>query len=286
MQINFVWFWVQLQHYLEVRNKKESRTIHGNYDCREISELASNMQIMWHHLFSDAAFERLDKLIRASFRRGSYPNDIIIAQIFSPESREAVRQGCEPILEAVAKEFSFNYDPKLDRDDNFRQFEPKINLCMHAICPATATLLRENFKYYWLLLPKANLLEFMRAWLDFERHKLYTQERCPFTKDFLLDWSFDRTIQLVKSILQTLRRTAKLSDDLSEDTKVFLHAVSAVDAGDCCGIDLDENEDDLQAGVWTTQAGVWTRNPYIVLRSTTQRVRFKPRHSATIHITA
>jgi hypothetical protein len=105
----------------------------------------------------------------------------------------------------------------------------------------------------------------MRAVLDFER---YTRGSCPFTKDFLMDWSFDRTIQLVKSILQTLRRTAKLSDDLDEDTKAFLHEVSAVDADDCCGINLDENPDDLQAGVWATDAGVRTRNPYIVLRRT------------------
>jgi hypothetical protein len=264
MEINFVWFWVQLQHYLEVRNKKERRTINGNYNCRGISELASNMQIFWHHLFSDAAFERLDTLIRENFRRGSFPSDIIIAKIYSSERREAVRQECEPILKAVAEEFSFNYDPELDRDDNFRKFVPKINRCMQAICPATQSLLHGKLEYYWLLLPKANLLEFMRSVMAFERS---TGGSYPFTTDLLLGWDFPRTIQLVKSILQTLRRTANLSDDLDEDTKAFLHEVSALDASDCCGINLDENPDDLQAGVWATDAGVWTRNPYIVLRS-------------------
>jgi hypothetical protein len=187
---------------------------------------------------------------------------MVIANL--PENREATRKECEPILEAVANKFGFNYDPKLDRDDNFRVFEPKINRCMHAICPQTHSLLHEKFEYYWLLLPKANLLEFMQVVLDFERD---TRKNWPFTKDFLIQWSFDRTIQLVTSILQTLRHTAQLSDDLDEDTKVFLHGVSALDADDCFGIKLDENEDDLQAGVLPTDAR-WTRNPYIVLRRT------------------
>ncbi len=102
-------------------------------------------------------------------------------------------------------------------------------------------------------------------------HDFQRDTRTRFTKDNLLGWDFEQTMSLIKGILQTLRRTAQRSDDLDEDTKVFLHSLSAMDASDCCGIELDENPDDLQAGVTPscrTDAGVWTRNPYLVLRRT------------------
>ena len=95
-------------------------------------------------------------------------------------------------------------------------------------------------------------------------HDFQRDTRTRFTKDNLLGWDFEQTMSLIKGILQKLRR----NDDLDRDTKESLLIASGVDASDCCGMNLDENPDDLEAGVWITQSGVWTRNPYLVLRRT------------------
>lgn len=175
---NFEWTWANLQKYLDDKNRREKRTITGNYEGRDESEIEKDRKLIWIHLFSDHQLEEFKKLLYQYFgyRHGLKNIEQIIIE--TEESRAEFGK----ILYEVAQQHGFEYDHDLDKREDIKRFLKNIDVYMRKLCPRTFDVLK-HIPYYWLLMSKQDLST-MALFLQNERPETFVGT--PYLKESML----------------------------------------------------------------------------------------------------